>query len=84
MQNFRNTIEFCGLHDLSFLGYEYTWDNRKDATVNIQALLDPFFRNVKALDLLSMMQVTHLTASKSNHLLLLLESFQANQMSGQG
>ncbi|EMS67174.1 Beta-fructofuranosidase, insoluble isoenzyme 2 [Triticum urartu] len=36
MEEFRDCLVECGLSDLGFSGYQYTWDNKRDGEENIQ------------------------------------------------
>jgi hypothetical protein len=40
MLAFRDTLEMCELVDLGFLGYAYTYDNKRKGRANVQVRLD--------------------------------------------
>jgi hypothetical protein len=40
MERFRDCLTDCGLADLGFSGYEYTWDNRREGDDNVNTRLD--------------------------------------------
>ena len=40
MDEFRDCLEDCGLADMGFSGYPFTWDNKRDGSENIQVGLD--------------------------------------------
>ena len=45
MENFRNTLELCGLHELDYKGPLFTWDNGKEGDDFIKERLDRVFAN---------------------------------------
>lgn len=40
MELFSDCLANCGLADLGFSGYPFTWDNKRDGTENIQSRMD--------------------------------------------
>src|SRR4051812_30303902 len=40
MEEFRDCFTECGLLDLGYSGYAYTWDNNRDREDNVQVRLD--------------------------------------------
>lgn len=42
IQNFRNILNFCNLHDLGFTRYPFTWSNGREGDDNIQERLDRY------------------------------------------
>lgn len=45
MNQFRVTLEDCGLYDLGYRGYRYTWSNGQCGMNNIQERLDRALAN---------------------------------------
>jgi ribonuclease HI len=45
MENFRNTLEFCGLHELDCRGPLFTWDNGREGDDFTKERLDRVFAN---------------------------------------
>ena len=35
-------MDFCGFHDLRFVGVPFTWDNRQEGATNVKVRLDRF------------------------------------------
>ena len=46
MENFRESLDVCGLKDLGFSGPRYTWTNRRDPPHTILERLDRCVSNV--------------------------------------
>ncbi|KAL8483624.1 hypothetical protein ACS0TY_026348 [Phlomoides rotata] len=40
MKEFQDCLEVCGLHDLRFVGFEFTWSNKQAGEANILERLD--------------------------------------------
>jgi hypothetical protein len=73
MERFRDCLSDCGLADLGFSGYEFTWNNRREGEANIQARLDRATCNESFSDLFPASTVQHLHTEEINHLALLIK-----------
>ena len=67
MDNFRSTLEDCGLKDLGFCGPKFTWSNRREPQALIQERLDRFVANSSWYFLFPTFSVRHLEYWKSDH-----------------
>jgi hypothetical protein len=69
MEAFQECLSDYGLTDLGFLGYEFTWNNKREGDDNIQVRLDrgttPF------LALFPLTQVEHVVTEESDHMALI-------------
>jgi endonuclease/exonuclease/phosphatase family metal-dependent hydrolase len=72
MERFRTCLDDCGLADLGFSGYEYTWNNRREGADNIQARLDRAVCNSDFLEIFPATSVEHIMTEESDHLALLI------------
>ena len=45
MEAFIETLDYCGMHDLGFIGYRFTWSNGRIGDQNVQECLDRFVGN---------------------------------------
>jgi len=70
---FCNTLDSCGLHDLGFTGYEFTWENRREGGDVVEERLDRFCASVEWSLLFPDSEVLHLDEHFSDHLPLLLK-----------
>jgi hypothetical protein len=59
---FSECLTTCGLTDLGYSGYDYTWSNKREGAENIQCRLDR-----------GMATVEHLITEESDHLALLIK-----------
>lgn len=72
MEDFRDCAAECGLADLGFTGYRYTWDNRRDGDANIQVRLDRAMCTDDFLELFPETFVEHIITEESDHIALLV------------
>uniref|UniRef100_A0A803NKW4 Endonuclease/exonuclease/phosphatase domain-containing protein n=1 Tax=Cannabis sativa TaxID=3483 RepID=A0A803NKW4_CANSA len=72
IDQFRNTVDYCGLHDLPFSGARYTWHNNCVNGTNVKERLDYAFINNAWPHLFGATEVSHLDFFKSDHRALLL------------
>lgn len=72
----RQTITNCGLQDMGFEGYPFTWTNGRDGENNIQCRLDRAMGTEAFLNRFSPTKVVHLSRYKSDHaaIMVLLEA----------
>ena len=70
---FCTTFEDCGLYDLGFTGYQFTWGNRRMDGEIIEERLDRFCACVEWSSLFPDAHVSHLDEDFSDHLPLLLK-----------
>ncbi|XP_074283903.1 uncharacterized protein LOC141608447 [Silene latifolia] len=67
MNNFRDAVDECGLLDVRFEGYEFTYDNRQIGEPNRQCRLDRAMGNEAWFDLFPYAKLEHLTREWSDH-----------------
>jgi hypothetical protein len=63
----------CGLSDLGYKGYDFTWDNRREGSENIQVRLDRGTATASFLSLFPLTQVEHIITEESDHMALLIK-----------
>ena len=69
---FREALEFCHLTDLVFIGYPYTWNNRRPRAANTRESLDRAVANEAWKSKFPETTVMHIISHASDHLLLIL------------
>lgn len=74
MVEFRNTLLHCGLIDLGFSGYPYTWRNGRPDEALVEERLDRACATLVWSELFPTTKVIHLNVSYSNHDPLLLDT----------
>ncbi|XP_074278658.1 uncharacterized protein LOC141602254 [Silene latifolia] len=67
MNSFREAVIDCGLRDVVFEGYEFTFDNGQANEANRQCRLDRAMGNEGWFELFSYAQVGHLVIEWSDH-----------------
>jgi hypothetical protein len=72
---FNSTLNQCGLTDLGFNGYKFTWANNQANNHHIQECLDRFCANSFWMSLFPRFSNTHLLRYTSDHAPILLEFF---------
>ncbi|KAH6771766.1 hypothetical protein C2S52_005519 [Perilla frutescens var. hirtella] len=82
IEKFRDTLRECGLEDLGFKGFKFTWSNNQDEDTLIQERLDRFLASEEWLALFPQAQVEHLVRVASDHCPLLL--FEAKKQTLRG
>ncbi|CAL1387047.1 unnamed protein product [Linum trigynum] len=70
---FNNALMDCGLKDLGFVGYPFTWENRKSGQNLIEERLDRAVANGKWMDMFQNAMVLHLEGVVSDHLPILID-----------
>jgi hypothetical protein len=73
MERFRDCLSDCGLADLGFSGYAFTWNNRRDGGENVQARLDRATCTNSFAQLFPATSVEHVITEESDHLALLIK-----------
>lgn len=71
---FRTMVDTNGLIDLGYIGYAFTWNNRREGKANIQERLVRGFANGAWRLLFPTASITHLSALQSNHRPLLINT----------
>ena len=72
MQGFHDALDFCGIKDLGFNGFPFTWSNRQPGDQNVWIRLD---RGVATIDWILQFptsRIHHLDAFHSDHKPILL------------
>ena len=67
MKGFVDTINWCGLREVSFSGPEFTWLYQRADDVQIRQRLDRALATMDWLNLFPTEKLFHLTSSASNH-----------------
>jgi hypothetical protein len=73
MSAFRDCLDVCGLTDLGFKGYEFTWNNKREGADNVQCRLDRGTATTSFLDLFPLTNVLHVATEESDHMALLIK-----------
>ncbi|KAK9672224.1 hypothetical protein RND81_12G085700 [Saponaria officinalis] len=68
MRNLREAIDDCELRDMSFEGYDFTYDNGQEEEANRQSRLDRVLCNEAWLELFPRARLTHLGWEWSDHI----------------
>ncbi|XP_073363662.1 uncharacterized protein [Aegilops tauschii subsp. strangulata] len=71
--NFAECMSDCGLADLGFSGYPFTWDNKRDDSDNIQVRLDRATCNAEFAQLFPTGEVVHVMTEESDHQALVVK-----------
>lgn len=72
MDGFRDCLTDCGLADVGFSEYAYTWDNKCDGVENIQVRLDQATCNDEFIRMFSETAVEHILTEESDHVDLVI------------
>lgn len=57
MMAFKKAIDECGMLDLGFSGYRFTWGNGRGGEANVQERLDRFVGNIPCMEHFAMAQM---------------------------
>ncbi|KAJ8439338.1 LOW QUALITY PROTEIN: hypothetical protein Cgig2_022475 [Carnegiea gigantea] len=68
LDHFRDTFSACNLHDLGYVGYEFTWWNKRDGGQSVEERLDHFMASLEWSLLLPEAKAFHINAKLSDHL----------------
>ena len=74
MDEFREVLEQCALSDLGFLGYPYTWNNKRPGSANTKERLDRAVATLEWRNKFPKSTVTHLSSHTSDHLPIILQT----------
>ncbi|XP_030941442.1 uncharacterized protein LOC115966334 [Quercus lobata] len=80
MDEFRTALEKCNLADLGFLGYRFTWNNKRPGHANTRQRLDRAVANVEWRSKYLATIVTHLFSHASDHLPIILQAMTERRM----
>jgi hypothetical protein len=72
MLQFRECLADCGLADLGYKGYDFSWNNKREGTENIQVRLDRGMATASFLTLFPLTSVEHIATEESDHMALLI------------
>lgn len=67
MVAFKDTLEVCGLVDLGFSGFPFTYDNMRGGQANVKVLLDRTVTSNTRRNMFSSLELVHLIYPCSNH-----------------
>ncbi|GAU49944.1 hypothetical protein TSUD_408390 [Trifolium subterraneum] len=67
------TVEACGLNDMGFEGYPFTWTNGRQRSKNVQCRLDKALGTKDFLNRFSPWKVSHLQRYGSDHAAILIQ-----------
>ncbi|XP_051228995.1 uncharacterized protein [Lolium perenne] len=73
METFRHSLEFCGLQDMGYKGYDFTWSNRRLGVDNIQVRLDRGTATSSFLDIYPLSSIEHICTEESDHMAVLVK-----------
>ncbi|KAL7132329.1 hypothetical protein ABFS83_12G066400 [Erythranthe nasuta] len=82
IEAFRETLDFCNLTDCGHMGSPFTWSNNRQAPHTIRSKLDRVCATSEWLELFPNARVTHLEYPGSDHIPILLESYDSNRFTG--
>ena len=84
MDEFRMALDFCGLADLGFVGFPFTWNNKRPGCANTKERLDRAVASLEWREKFQDSTVYHLSSHASDHIPLLLETRRAKAFSMRG
>ena len=82
MEEFRNSLDFCGLKDIGFSGLPWTYDNNRGGNSNVKVRLDRAVGDSAWSLLFDQAEVRHLVSPCSDHCLILLQLYKERHVKG--
>jgi hypothetical protein len=76
MEDFRDVLDICDLHDIGFAGLPWTYDNKRGGKRNVEERLDRVVASPSWSSLFSNACVKHLTSPCSDYCPILLQMYQ--------
>ncbi|KAJ8433404.1 hypothetical protein Cgig2_029591 [Carnegiea gigantea] len=76
LEAFRDTLEGCDLHDLSYQGKDFTWRNGQSGCNSVEERLDRYCATSDWSALFLEARVSHINDDMSDHLLIMLRCFE--------
>jgi exonuclease III len=73
MQDFRDVLSYCDLHDLGFSGLPWTYDNKQAGVRNVKVCLDRAVATPSWSEWFPDATVQHIVTSRSDHCPLFLD-----------
>ncbi|KAK3193103.1 hypothetical protein Dsin_024413 [Dipteronia sinensis] len=80
LNTFHYALDLCGLQDLGFEGPPFMWCSKRVCSDMFQERLDRFVSNFQWMNLFGNSKVSHLEFSKSDHIPILREVWQLNDV----
>lgn len=84
MENFREAVDVCGLRDVPFSGYEFTYDNGREGVENVQCRLDRALVTEGWMELFPEGHLRHIDREWSDHAPIFLSLWRAEGGGGLG
>lgn len=84
MDEFSLALDLCGLVDLGFWGYPFTWNNKRPGEANTRQSLDRTVANSEWKNQFPATTIAHLVSHASDHLPLLLQTKSDKEFRGKG
>ncbi|KAK3230118.1 hypothetical protein Dsin_001999 [Dipteronia sinensis] len=84
MENFRTTLDECGLPDMGFIGLQFTWCNKWEGPKMIQERIDRCVCDFSWQSLFSETVVEHFEYWRSDHRPILLHVHQVHSIVNNG
>jgi hypothetical protein len=84
MQDFKEALAFCDVHDLGFVGVPWTFDNKQMEKNNVKVRLDRAVASPNWSNWFKDATMKHLVTSRSDHLPILLQLHRDKEPGRQG
>lgn len=79
VNEFREALKFCGLNDLGYKGYPYTWSNRRFGSQMVEERLDRFLSCKNWREVFQEKAAIHLTTWTSDHNPVMMDVVEKNK-----